>query len=162
MRGTEIERKFLVSSDAWKEHAKGMVCRQGYLAATGDLIVRVRELGDHGYLTIKGRKIGLVCPEYEYELPVAEVREMMERVCLLPLIEKKRYGVDFAGIRWVIDVFAGANEGLVVAEVELADENQVIVLPEWVGREVSFDPKYWNVNLMKFPYKLWPPEMRQG
>ncbi|MDO9559020.1 MAG: CYTH domain-containing protein [Syntrophales bacterium] len=160
MTGTEIERKFLVSGDVWRKGAQGAFCRQGYIVACDDHVVRVRVLGEKAYLTIKGRKTGLSCPEYEYPMPVADAQDMLARICLRPLIEKMRYTLDFKGMIWEIDEFTGENEGLVVAEVELAQEHQMIELPAWVGREVSFDPKYWNVNLMKHPYCRWSTEMR--
>lgn len=160
MTGTEIERKFLVSSDGWRKGAQGTFCCQGYLAACEDLIVRVRLLGERACLTIKGRKTGLSCPEYEYSIPVSEAQEMLERICLRPYIEKIRYTLDFKGINWEIDEFSGENKGLVIAEVELEREHQMIELPAWLGREVSFDPKYWNMNLMKYPYSRWPEGMK--
>ncbi len=160
MTGKEIERKFLVSGDAWQKGAQGTFYRQGYLVASDDRAVRVRVAGEKAYMTIKGRKTGLSCPEYEYPLPVAEAKDMLERICLRPFIEKVRYVLDFKGMSWEIDEFTGENDGLVVAEVELAQEHQMIELPAWVGREVSFDPKYWNVNLMKHPYCRWSPEMK--
>jgi adenylate cyclase len=155
----EIERKFLVCSDGWRKGARGTFCRQGYLVACDDLVVRVRLLGEKAYLTIKGRRKDLSCPEYEYPMPVSEAREMLERICLRPYIEKIRYTLDFKGINWEIDEFTGENKGLVIAEVELEQEHQAIELPDWVGREVSYDPKYWNMNLMKYPYSRWPEGM---
>ena len=162
MTGTEIERKFLVKGDGWRKGARGTFCRQGYLVARDDLVVRVRLLGEKAFLTIKGRKTGLACPEYEYPLPVADAQDMLARICLRPFIEKIRYTLDFKGVVWEIDEFAGENKGLVVAEVELEQEHQVIELPDWVGREVSCDPKYLNMNLMKYPYRRWPPETKTG
>jgi len=160
MTGKEIERKFLVSGDAWRKGAQGTFYRQGYLVASDARAVRVRVAGEKAYLTIKGRKTGLSCPEYEYPMAVAEAKDVLERICLRPFIEKVRYVLDFKGMNWEIDEFTGENEGLVLAEVELAQEHQMIELPAWVGREVSLDPKYWNVNLMKHPYCRWSPEMK--
>jgi CYTH domain-containing protein len=160
MTGTEIERKFLVSSHGWRRGVQGAFCRQGYIVACDDHVVRVRVLGEKAYLTIKGRKTGLSCPEYEYPLPLADAQDMLERICLRPFIEKNRYTLDFNGVVWEIDEFVGENKGLVVAEVELEQEHQVIELPAWVGREVSYDPKYWNINLMKYPYSRWPEGMK--
>lgn len=160
MRGEEIERKFLVRGDGWRKDARGIFCRQGYLIARNDLVVRVRLLGEKASLAIKGRKKGLSCPEYEYSIPVADAQNVLEQICLRPFIEKIRYSVVFKGNHWEIDEFEGENKGLVIAEVELEQEHQVIELPEWAGREVSLDPKYWNVNLMKHPYGLWPQEMK--
>jgi adenylate cyclase len=162
MTGKEIERKFLVRGDGWRKNARGTFCRQGYLVACDDHVVRVRVLGEKAYLTVKGRKAGLSCPEYEYPLPLADAQDMLERICLRPFIEKIRYTLDFSGVFWEIDEFEGENKGLVVAEVELEQEHQAIELPAWVGREVSYDPKYWNVNLIKYPYCRWSPEMKTG
>jgi adenylate cyclase len=156
----EIERKFLISGDGWRKGAKGIFCRQGYLVACDDLVVRVRLLGEKAYLTIKGQKTGLSCPEYEYPMPFADAKDMLERICLRPFIEKIRHTLDFKGRTWEIDEFAGGNKGLVIAEVELEHEHQAVELPDWVGREVSYDPKYWNVNLIKHPYGSWSPEMK--
>jgi adenylate cyclase len=154
--GKEIERKFLASGDAWRRGAQGTFYRQGYLVASDDCVVRVRVAGEKAHLTIKGRKTGLSCPEYEYPMPVADAAEMLDQICLRPFIEKIRYTLNFKGMSWEIDEFKGENEGLVVAEVELAEEHQIIELPEWVDREVSFDPKYLNMNLMRHPYCRWP------
>lgn len=160
MTGMEIERKFLVVGDAWRKGARGTFYRQAYLVASVDLVVRVRVAGERACLTIKGRKTGLSCPEYEYPIPVAEAQDMIERLSPRPLIEKIRYTVDFMGINWAIDEFSGENKGLVMAEVELEKEYQAIELPGWVGREVSYDPKYWNMNLMKHPYGRWSADMK--
>jgi CYTH domain-containing protein len=160
MTGKEIERKFLVSGDAWRKGAQGTFYRQGYLVASDDRAVRVRVAGEKAYLTIKGRKTGLSCPEYEYPMPIPEAKDVLERICLRPFIEKVRYVLDFKGMSWEIDEFTGENEGLVVAEVELEQEHQMVELPVWVGREVSLDPTYWNMNLVNHPYGRWSPEMK--
>lgn len=160
--GWEIERKFLVIGDAWRQGARGVLCRQGYLVASDDLVVRVRVAGDRACLTIKGRKRGLSCPEYEYPIPISDALQVLEQVYPAPFIEKIRYALDYKGMPWVVDEFKGDNDGLVIAEVELEEERQIIALPDWAGREVSHDPKYWNVNLMKHPYGRWSPEMRMA
>lgn len=157
---TEIERKFLVDGDGWRKGAHGVFWRQGYLAAAETCVVRVRVSADNAFITVKGKKAGLASPEYEYALPLADAREILEHLCLKPIIEKIRYTIDFQGLTWEIDEFEGENDGLVVAEVELAHAGQVITLPEWVGKEVSYDRKYLNVNLMKHPYKRWTPQMK--
>jgi CYTH domain-containing protein len=158
MTAMEIERKFLVRGDGWRKGARGIFCRQGYLVAFDDLVVRVRLSGEKAYLTIKGRKTGLSCPEYEYLMPVSDARDVLEHHCMRPFIEKTRYTLDFMGRNWEIDEFMGENMGLVIAEVELEHEHQAIDLPDWAGVEVSYDPKYWNVNLMKHPYGRWSAE----
>lgn len=152
---TEIERKYLLKDDGWKAGARGKLYRQGYLSVEVERNVRIRIIGDQGYLTIKGRAAGITRYEYEYEIPLADAESMLDALCLKPLIEKTRYRVEHAGLTWEIDEFAGDNAGLVVAEVELEDESQSIDLPPWVGREVTDDPRYLNANLIARPYTTW-------
>ena len=156
--GQEIERKFLVRSDAWRWGAEGLYCRQGYLASDISCTVRVRVLGDKGFLTVKGRMEGISRAEYEYGIPVQDAHEMLDRLCPRPLIEKYRYLREYAGQTWEVDEFVGENQGLVVAEIELRTADEAIALPEWVGREVTADPRYLNVNLAKRPYTTWGSE----
>lgn len=153
--GIEIERKFLVTGEGWRAAARGEVYRQGYLAVDPDRTVRVRVAGDAGYLTVKGRTEGLVRTEFEYLIPGPEAAEMLDRLCLRPLIEKTRYRVEHAGRVWEIDEFGGENRGLVLAEVELGDPADSVELPEWVGEEVSGDPRYYNANLVRHPFMQW-------
>lgn len=162
MTGMEIERKFLVRGDAWRKGARGTFYRQGYLMVSEDCVVRVREAGEKACLTIKGRRNGLSCPEYEYPIPLSEARDMLDKICLRPLIEKTRYTLAFKGIVWVIDEFASENKGLLIAEVELEEENQKVPLPPWAGPEVSCDSKYWNMNLMKHPFGQWSPALKRA
>ncbi len=152
---TEIERKFLVKGDEWRTLATGTVYRQGYLSTKKGCTVRVRLVGDRGYLTIKGSTKGISRAEYEYPIPAQDAQEMLDNLCEPPLIEKTRYKIEFAGLTWEVDEFAGENQGLIVAEVELTDENQTIQLPDWIGKEVSDDPRYYNVNLTQHPYSQW-------
>ena len=158
--GRETERKFLVAGQGWRQGAVGIQYRQGYLSAAEDCVVRIRAAGERGFLTVKGRKTGLSCPEYEFEIPLREAEDLLERHCRRPLIEKIRYTLDFKGVTWEIDEFKRENEGLIVAEVELDEEDQHIEIPEWAGREVSLDPKYRNVNLMTCPYCSWSRKMK--
>ena len=151
--GKEIERKFIVSGDAYKSLAKGVLYRQGYLSSDMGKSVRVRVFNDRGYLTVKGPSMGATRLEYEYEIPANEANEMLEYLCERPIIEKFRYKFQFEGFTWEIDEFLGENEGLIIAEIELPDENTVFKKPDWVGREVTGDPKYLNSNLIKNPYK---------
>lgn len=151
----EIERKYLVKSGAWKEAAKGVVYRQGYLSSVKERVVRVRTIEDKGYLTIKGVTRGVSRSEFEYEISVEDANIMLDEICEKPLIEKKRYKIPRGGLVFEVDEFFGENEGLVVAEVELSDENQRVDLPEWVGEEVSGDPRYFNSNLIRHPYSTW-------
>ena len=150
----EIERKFLVKEDTWRNE-QGTHYRQGYLNSIKERTVRVRTIGDKGYLTIKGISKGPVRTEYEYEIPVAEAEAMLDELCEKPLIEKKRYKIEFKGFVWEVDEFFGENQGLIVAEVELEKEDQAFSKPEWVGEEVTGDPKYFNANLIHNPYKNW-------
>ncbi len=151
----EIERKFLVVGDAWRALAEGVVYRQGYLSTDADRTLRVRTVGPKGYLTVKGITVGATRTEFEYEIPVADADAMLDELCLRPLIEKTRHRIEFDGLVWEVDVFAGDNHGLVVAEVELAREDQAFRLPDWIGEEVTDDPRYYNANLVAHPYKDW-------
>jgi CYTH domain-containing protein len=117
--------------------------------------VRVRTVGDKGFLTVKGISVGAARMEFEYEIPLKEADVMLNELCEKPLIEKKRYKISQDGFVWEIDAFLGENEGLVVAEVELESEDQAFAKPDWVGAEVTGDPKYFNVNLIRHPYNKW-------
>ena len=152
---TEIERKYLVVDDSWRSRAVGTVFRQGYLSTIKERTVRVRVAGDHGYLTIKGITVETVRSEFEYEIPRADADQMLDELCEQPLIEKTRYEIETDGMIWEIDAFTGVNDGLLVAEVELDDKAQEIVLPRWVGEEVTHDPRYFNSNLIAHPFSEW-------
>ena len=150
----EIERKFLVKEDDWRnEH--GMMYRQGYLNSDENRNVRVRVINDRGYLTVKGISQGATRVEYEYEIPKAEADAMLDNLCEKPLITKKRYTVELKGFVWEVDEFLGENQGLIIAELELESEDQVFIKPEWIGEEVTGDPKYFNANLIHRPYSKW-------
>jgi len=153
--GKEIERKYLVKGDSWRALATGTVYRQGYLSTVKERTVRVRTINDTGFLTIKGITRGVSRLEFEYEIPEADARQLLDELCEKPLVEKSRYKINYAGLTWEVDEFAGANEGLIVAEVELESEGQQIDLPEWIGEEVSGDPRYFNSNLIAHPYTRW-------
>ncbi len=153
--GREIERKFLVKGDAWRSLAEGVRYRQGYLSTVKERTVRVRTIQDKGYLTIKGISKGLSRAEFEYEIPFEDASEMLDELCERPLIEKSRYKIKYAGLIWEVDEFAGENQGLIVAEVELEGEDQGVEMPDWVGAEVSEDPRYYNANLIAHPYNRW-------
>lgn len=151
----ETERKFLLANESWKSAVvRQLEIKQGYLSTDRERTVRVRLKGDHGFLTIKGESIGISRQEFEYEIPYEDARSLI-RLCLPPVIEKIRYEVSHHGHLWEIDVFAGANAGLVVAEIELADEAEAFVRPPWLGAEVSDDPRYFNSQLVAHPYKEW-------
>ncbi len=144
----EIERKFLVANEGWRGLGHVIPIRQGYLASSEALSVRVRQAGPRAFLTVKGGK-GIVRAEYEYEIPLDEATEMLDRLCRPPLIEKRRHVLDLDGIEWVVDEFDGALAGLVLAEVELDSAEQQVALPDWLGREVTDDPRYLNASLAK-------------
>jgi len=153
--GKEIERKYLVKNEDWKKLAEGVYYKQGYLSTVKERTVRVRTIGEKGFLTIKGVTVGVTRSEFEYAIPADEANQMLDNLCEKPIIEKLRAKIAYKGLTWEIDEFHGENEGLVVAEVEIQDENQQIELPEWVGEEVSGDPRYFNSNLIKHPYAKW-------
>ena len=153
--GVEIEKKFLLAGNDWKELAEGTSYRQGYLSSVKERTVRVRTIRDKGFLTIKGISVGATRLEYEYEIPFEEANELLNELCEKPLIEKNRYKVNIGEHTWEIDEFFGENEGLVVAEIELESEKQEFIKPQWVGEEVTGDPRYFNSNLIKNPFRHW-------
>ncbi len=154
--GTEIERKFLVEGDQWRAAAtRGIAYRQGYLSLDLQRSVRVRIADDKAWLNIKGKISALSRYEYEYAMPVADAREVLDRLCVKPVIEKVRYRLTHAGLTWEVDVFGGDNAGLVVAEIELDSETQHFERPHWLGQEVSHDARYLNINLVRAPYSHW-------
>lgn len=150
----EIERKFLVNGDSWRQLAQGSLYRQGYIPSQG-ATVRVRIAGHQGYLTIKGPTVNFSRSEFEYPIPLADAQEMLDTLCDRPLIEKTRYKIEWAGLVWEIDEFTGVNQGLILAEVELTDEAQQIEIPDWIGTEVTGDPRYFNSYLVKHPFSQW-------
>ncbi|MBD3881801.1 CYTH domain-containing protein [Phormidium tenue FACHB-886] len=156
----ETERKFLLQGDGWRSLAVGTVYRQGYLASDVRRTVRVRIAGTQAFITIKGASVGISRAEFEYEIPVADAAELLETLCDRPLIEKTRYKIPWHGMVWEVDEFGGENEGLIVAEVELSDPSQPLVLPEWIGQDVSDDPRYFNSNLAKQPFRDWGKAQR--
>jgi CYTH domain-containing protein len=153
--GREIERKFLVQGDAWRALAEGAMYRQGYLNSARERTVRVRTVGDRAFLTIKGIAVGATRAEYEYEIPCNDGNALLDSLAEKPVIEKKRYTIPFAGLMWEVDEFFGENKGLIVAEVELRSEDQQISKPDWVGAEVTGDPRYFNSNLVRRPFAAW-------
>ena len=154
----EIERKFLVKGDAWRSLASGVAYCQGYIASSAERTVRVRVVGEQGYLTLKGATTGITRAEFEYPIPLHDAMELLSTLCDPPLIQKQRYKIEYAGMVWEVDEFEGENQGLVVAEVELSNAQQAIVLPDWIDREVSDDPRYFNANLAKHPFSQWGRE----
>ena len=154
----EIERKYLVKDCSYKSCAKGYLYKQGYLLSDPEKVVRVRIISKKGYITIKSKVIGITRFEYEYEIPLEDAEEMLNLLCEKPIIEKHRYKCDYMGFTWEIDEFHGHNEGLILAEIELEDENCVFSKPEWIGEEVTGITKYYNSNLAKHPYSEWGEE----
>ncbi len=152
---TEIERKFLITGDAWRDVGTSTVFRQGYLSTIKERTVRVRAAGDQGSITIKGITIGATRTEFEYPIPLDDADAMLDELCERPIIEKTRHVVEVDGTIWEIDEFAGLNEGLIVAEVELDSVDQGFTRPEWIGDEVTDDPRYFNANLISHPYSEW-------
>ena len=151
----EIERKFLVKPRNWSELGPGLKIRQGYLSATIERTVRVRTYGDRGYITIKGKTSGISRDEYEYEIPFADATEILDHLCLQPLIEKTRYRIPYKGHTFEVDEFTGANRGLTIAEAELMSVDEKIELPDWIDRDVSADPRYFNSSLAQKPFSRW-------
>ena len=150
---TEIEKKFLLKEGV-RPSGTAMKCCQGFLSRAKERTVRVRTVNDKGYLTIKGIAVGASRPEFEYEIPYQDALELLD-ICEKPLIEKNRYRVEEGGVVWEIDEFFAENKGLIIAELELESENQEFEKPDWVGEEVTGDPRYYNANLIKNPYTKW-------
>jgi len=153
--GIEIERKFLLRDERWRPSSEGVLYRQGYLSVIAERSVRIRIAGGRAWLTVKGESKGMTRHEFEYEIPRQDAIHMLDHLCLKPLIEKKRYRIEVEGLCWEIDEFFGENAGLMLAEVELDHPDQKISLPGWIGEEVTDDPRYYNVALVKKPFSTW-------
>ncbi len=154
----EIERKFLVIGDQWRKLGTGKSYYQGYIPTQNpDNTVRVRIADEQGYLTLKGKKIGISRREFEYEIPLEDAQMLLKIMCDRPLIEKIRYRVPIGELVWEIDEFTGENQGLIIAEIELKTVNQNIYYPDWIGQEVTEDLRYYNSSLVKNPYQNWLP-----
>ncbi len=163
--GIEIERKFLVMDDRWRSRVeKSVRMAQGYLndlAAVSEgaqkASVRVRIAGHEAFLNLKSRELGHTRQEFDYPIPAADAEALLE-LCVGGLIDKTRHYVRHAGFLWEIDEFAGMNAGLIVAEIELPSADAAFDKPEWVGREVTDEPRYYNLALAQRPYAQWLPE----
>lgn len=151
----EIEKKFLVKSSEWKNLGSKKFYRQGYLLISKELTIRIRTVENLGFITIKGERSGISRKEFEYQIPVDDALDMINNACEKPIIEKYRTKIKLNDDTWEVDEFVGDNEGLVIAEIELKDENQKIILPDWVGEEVTNDYRYTNSYLVKHPFKYW-------
>jgi adenylate cyclase len=152
----EIERKFLLTHDGWRglvTHSVDM--RQGYMSSAPEVSVRVRIAGPDAFLNFKGATLGVARHEFEYPIPLEDAAEMLELFCGERVLTKTRHHVPFAGEVWEIDEFHGANAGLIVAELELEREDSVFERPDWIGEEVSDDPRYYNVCLVEQPWSRW-------
>lgn len=153
--GKEIERKFLIKGDAWRAMAQGTHYRQGYLNSIKERTVRVRTVGDKAFLTIKGITVGATRAEYEYEIPFTDCNFLLDNLAEKPIIDKKRYKIPQGKFTWEVDEFFGDNQGLIVAEIELESEDEAFAKPDWIGDEVTGDPRYFNSNLIKHPFTKW-------
>ena len=149
----EIERKFLVTSNDWRINEPVQI-RQGYLNRDPDRTVRVRTAGNQAWITVKGRTIGSVRSEFEYPIPLDDADALL-LLCERPLLEKRRYHFEHDGRTWEVDEFLGANEGLVVAEIELDTPDAEFSMPSWIGIEVTNDSRYFNSNLSVSPFTTW-------
>ena len=150
----EIERKFLVTNTNYKMGIPQQIA-QGYICSDKDRVVRIRIIDDNAFITIKNSTIGFARNEYEYQIPVQDAREMLQNTCIQPIISKTRYVLEYKGKIWEIDEFHGLNEGLVIAELELENENDSYEKPDFVGDEVTGNPQYYNALLFKNPYINW-------
>ena len=152
----EIERKFLVHPDKWKDLTKpeGELLRQGYLLSTPEKTIRVRVSGQQGFLTIKGISVGAKRDEYEYEIPLEDAEKLLENLCL-SIVSKLRHKILYHNKLWEVDVFLDDNEGLIVAEIELKSEAEAFDIPGWIKAEVTSDNRYYNSSLSLNPYKKW-------
>ena len=152
----EIERKFLLRPDKWPQLSKpaGQHYRQGYLLTDPQKTIRVRATDTHGFITIKGLNTGATRDEYEYEIPVQEANELLDKFAVSEL-SKIRYKIPFQGHTWEVDEFLGKNAGLIVAEIELVREDEDFDIPDWIAREVTGDERYYNSNLTIRPFKDW-------
>ncbi|WP_184550413.1 CYTH domain-containing protein [Mucilaginibacter sp. FT3.2] len=154
--GVEIERKFLVDSEQWRQTPKpiGTYFRQGYILSDADKTIRVRVTPEEGFITIKGSTNGLSRLEYEYKIPAIEGEELLDNFAVSELV-KRRYCIEIAGKVWEVDEFLGDNKGLLVAEIELDSEDEKFILPPWVTTEVTGDEKYYNSKLAATPFSKW-------
>ena len=157
--GVEIERKLLVDTSLWSPNNQGTEYIQGYILNEPGKCVRIRIAGEYGFLTIKAGTNSLKREEYEYGIPINDARNMI-KLCENNLISKIRHVEEYDGNKWEIDVFKGDNEGLVMAEIELNEENQQFSKPSWLLEEVTDNPRYINSNLIYYPFNQWPDEFR--
>ena len=158
----EIERKFLVKDQSWITNAVGIRYCQGYFGSNGSVATRIRIAGEKGFITIKSAVKGISRSEFEYEIPVSDAAIMLKTMCSKPLVEKTRYCVEYDNLIWEIDIFDGANSGLIMAEVELTSEKQQVNLPSWIEKEVTGKIRYYNSRLINHPYSKWNEAEKRG
>lgn len=153
---TETEHKYLIKQDLWKQIVpdKSADLKQAYLITDPNKTIRIRTMGNKGYLTIKGKSIGSSRPEFEYEIPIADANELIDKFTS-NLIEKTRHYVTHDNKIWEVDEFKGLNKGLFVAEIELLNEHEKYSLPLWVDKNITNDQKYANANLTLRPFNTW-------
>ncbi len=152
----EIEHKFLLANDDWRNDVyKSVDYKQGYLSSQQTSSIRIRIAGEQSWLNIKSATIANRRLEFEYEIPLSDAEVIIESLCAKPLVEKTRHFIKAGTHLWEIDEFKGDNEGLVVAEIELAKSGEAFQKPYWLGQEVTNDLRYYNNNLALFPYKKW-------
>lgn len=151
----EIERKFLVRQDKLSLPDNGVRITQGYIDTVSNTAVRVRLKGDKAFLTLKGENTGMTRLEFEYAIPVEDAQTMIDAFCAGSTVDKTRYEIPQGQHVWEVDIFYGANDGLVVAEIELQSESDSFERPEWLAEEVTEDARYYNVNLLKNPFSSW-------
>lgn len=151
----EIERKFLVDRAALPELTNGKKIVQGYIPTADKTTVRVRIKAEQAFLTLKGTGNGISRNEFEYEIPLSDAQQMLDEFCSDSKIEKVRYEIAFGQHVWELDVFYGKNDGLIIAEVELSDEDEVFECPDWVAEQVTGDQRYYNSQLIVSPYCEW-------
>ena len=146
--GQEIERKFLVTGDGWRATARAIRITQGYLTRDKERVVRIRTANEAAFVTIKGATRGIARTEFEYPIPLADAVHMLRELCLTPLIVKTRYEVDAEELTWEIDVFEAPQPGLIIAELELPFADHPFARPDWLGAEVTGDPRFYNQNML--------------
>ena len=154
--GIEIERKFLLKNAHWRQQSEAKTHMvQGYLSVSPEATVRVRIAADRAFLTLKGKRTNYSASEFEYSVPVEDAHQILNQMCHYPPVEKWRHIVKHRGHVWEIDEFLGSNAGLCVAEIELESADDEFSIPEWLGKEVSHDPRYTNARLAQHPYSTW-------
>ncbi len=150
----EIERKFLLKGEGWREFSHPVAYSQGYILADGERTVRIRIAGEEGFITIKGKNNGMSRKEFEYSIPLEDASDLLS-LCVNQIVEKRRSKIEWKGKTWEIDEFVGDNQGLILAEIELSSEEESFSIPPWIGEEVTGDLHYYNSYLSCHPYSQW-------